>query len=141
MSQNQNLQASSPSSSLSTESSGDKQGSGGETGDHSDCPEPSPKQPRIESISQGNDLARCIGGNIQLSDAEKYELLANPFRPAADYKFPKSTTEWALSFQHWWFQLHPWLAYSKEHNGGFCTPCVIFASSGRHGSLHAGDKE
>ena len=82
MSQNKNLQTTgeglpSPSTSLSTESSGDKQGSGEETGYNSDCAEPSPKQPHIESISQGNDLARCIGGNIQLSDAEKYEFLFN----------------------------------------------------------------
>ena len=84
VSQNQNLQATgkdlpSPSTSLFMESSGDKQGSGEGTGDHSDCAEPSPKQPCTKSVSQGNDLARCIEGNIQLSDAKKYELLANPF--------------------------------------------------------------
>ena len=64
----------------------------------------------------------------------KYELLANPFQPGVDYKFPKSTTGRALSFQYRWLQLHPWLAYSEHDNGGFCTPCVLFATSGNHGS-------
>ena len=30
--------------------------------------------------------------------------------------------------------LHPWLAYSEQKNGGFCTPCVLFATAGHHGS-------
>ena len=25
--------------------------------------------------------------------------------------------------------LHPWLSYSEQENGGYCTPCVIFATS------------
>ena len=56
VSQIQNLQATgeglpSPSTSLFVESSGDKQCSGEETGDHLECAEPSPKQPCIESVS------------------------------------------------------------------------------------------
>ena len=46
-----------------------------------------------------------------LSDAEKYELLTNPFQPGADYKFPKSSAgRAALSFQRHWMQQYPWLA-------------------------------
>ena len=28
----------------------------------------------------------------------------------------------------------PWLAYSKQENGGFCLPCVLFAASEYRGS-------
>ena len=41
-------------------------------------------------------------------------LLINPFRPSGHYKFPKSTSGHALSFQHRWMQLYPWLTYSEE---------------------------
>ena len=102
--------------------------------ERSTCTPPSPKQCHTETAPNSHDLARCIGSAMCLSDAEKYELLANPFRPDANYRFPKSTTGRALSFQHRWMQLHPWLAYSEQKNGGFCTPCVLFATSGHHGS-------
>ena len=100
--------------------------------DESDCTPPSPKQPCIDSVPECHDLVRYAGSAIHLSDADKYELLANPFRPGVDYKFPKSAT--GRSFQYRWMQLHPWLAYSERKNGGFCTPCVLFAISGYHGS-------
>ena len=29
---------------------------------------------------------------------------------------------------------YPWLAYSKQENGGFCLPCVLFSTCGYHGS-------
>ena len=48
--------------------------------------------------------------------------------------FPKSAIGRALSFQYRWLLLHPWLAYSEKENDGFCTPCVLFATSGDHGS-------
>lgn len=89
-----------------------------------DCVEPPLKQPRIESSPSSHDLARYTGNRISLSDAERYELLVNPFRSSDHYKFPKSTSGRALSFQH------PWLAYSEEKNRGFCTCCVLFATLG-----------
>ena len=98
-----------------------------------ECVPPSSKQPRAAS-ADSHDLARYAGSGICLSDAKKYELLANPFRPRADYKFPRSATGRALSFQYRWMQLHPWLVYSEQKNGAFCTPCILFATSGHHGS-------
>ena len=50
----------------------------------SDCAPPSPKQPCIDSVPECHDLARYTGSAICLSEAGKYELLANPFRPGAD---------------------------------------------------------
>ena len=52
------------------------------------------------AVPECYDLARYAGTTIYLSDADKYELLANPFRLGADYKFQKSATERALSFQY-----------------------------------------
>ena len=34
------------------------------------------------------------------------------------------------SFQWQWLQSYPWLAYSREKNGGYCIPCLIFAHNG-----------
>ena len=67
--------------------------------EESECTPPSPKQSCIDSVPESHDLARCVGSTTCLSNAEKYELLANPFRPGADYRFPKNTTGRALSFQ------------------------------------------
>ena len=78
--------------------------------ERNDCASPSPKQQCIDSVPECYDLARYTGTAIYLSDADKYELLANPFRPGADYKFQKSATERALSFQYRCNQLNPWLA-------------------------------
>ena len=97
----------------------------------SDCASP-PKKSCFYSVRECHDLARYADSTIHLSDADKYQLLSNPFHPGADYKFPKSAT--GRTFQRRWLQLHPWLAYSEETNGGFCTPCVLFATSGYHGS-------
>ena len=96
--------------------------------ERSKCTPPSPKKCRTDTAPNSHDLARCVGSAMCLSDAEKYELTD------ANYRFPKSTTGRTVSFQHRWMQLHPWLAYSEQKNGGFCNPCVLFATSGHHGS-------
>ena len=33
-----------------------------------------------------------------------------------------------------WLVQSPWLAYSKQENGGFCLPCVVFSTRGYRGS-------
>ena len=63
----------------------------------------------------------------------KYNLLVNDFKPGGDYSFPKGGSRHA--FQYRWLMNFPWLAYSKQ-NGGFCLPCVLFASSEYRGSDH-----
>ena len=72
---------------------------------------PAPKQPLIDSSPEYRDVARYVQSSVPTSDAEKYQLLTDPFKPEANL----------------------WLVYSKQENGGFCIPCV-FASTGHHGS-------
>ena len=64
------------------------------------------------------------------------QLLKNHFEPPPDYKFPKGAVN-NRSFQYkWLLNFQPWLVYSKEANGGYCLPCVLFATSSTsyHGS-------
>ena len=56
----------------------------------------------------------------------------NHSKPGVNYNFPKSSGT-SRSFQYRWLIQFPWLAYSKQENGGFCLPCLIFASSGYRG--------
>ena len=87
-----------------------------------------PKRPLIGSPPENRDVARCVQSSVAISDAEKYQLLTDPFKPGANYKFPKRDN--GCAFQYRWLQLHPWLVYSKQENGGFRIPCVLFASTG-----------
>ena len=77
-----------------------------------------------------DDVASYIGASIPADS--KYQLLTNHFKPGVDYKFPKSVS--GRAFQYRWLQLYPWLVYSKQENGGYCLPCVLFASCGYHRS-------
>lgn len=56
----------------------------------------------------------------------------NHFKPHVNYTFPKSAN--GRAFQHRWLLHYPWLVYSRQENGGFCLPCVLFATRGYHGS-------
>ena len=90
---------------------------------------PAPKRPLIDSAPECRDVARYVQNSVHISDAEKYQLLTDPFKSGANYKFPKRDNGRAFQyrFQYRWLELHPWLAYSKQENGGFCIPCVLFA--------------
>ena len=59
-------------------------------------------------------------------------MLVSHFKPAANYEFSKRSG--GCSFQYHCLLKFSWLAYSKQENGGFCLPCVLFCSSGYHGS-------
>ena len=63
--------------------------------------------------------------------AHRYSLLTDHFQPSVNYNFPKGASR--RSFQHQWLQSFPWLVYSKQEDGGFCLPCVLFASHSYHG--------
>ena len=52
----------------------------------------------------------------------------NHFSPDVKYKFPRSSTS-GRSFQHHWLVRYPWLKYSKQDDGGYCLPCVMFYTS------------
>ena len=47
--------------------------------DYSDCAPPSPKQSRYDHSPECHDLAIYAGNAIGLSNADKYDLLVNPF--------------------------------------------------------------
>ena len=75
-----------------------------------------------------DDCGAVIGK--RLSDAQKIHLVDNHFHPASDYKFP--TTFMAgcnRRFKWLWLTKNNWLRYSKQSDGGFCLPCVLFSKS------------
>ena len=89
---------------------------------------PSPKQPRIEpEVSAVNvDVADLAKRRSSLTESEKYDFYCNHFTPDADYKFPR---EGSRSFLHRYLMKYNWLIYSRQENGGYCLPCVLFARS------------
>ena len=79
-----------------------------------------------------NDIAQVIDSH-SLTANTKHSLMTNHFRPDVNYIFPKGST--GHSFQFQWFLSFPWLVYCKQADGGFCLPCILFASGqGYHGS-------
>ncbi len=93
---------------------------------------PVTKHPALDKVSSPfvQDVAEVIG-SPSISCSTRHSLLNNYFQPPAYYSFPKDQT--GRSFQHQWLQRIPWLVYSKQENGGFCLPCVLFAQVGYHG--------
>ena len=81
--------------------------------------------------SDCTEIASFVGCKF-LSAESKYNLVSNHFKPSIDFAFPKSSN--GRTFQYRWLMQFPWLVYSKQENGGFCLPCVLFASSGYRGS-------
>ena len=61
-----------------------------------------------------------------MTEREKYHFYCHHFMPDLDYKFPKDKSR---SFQHQYLRKYKWLRYSKQDNGGYCLPCVLFARS------------
>ena len=92
---------------------------------------PTAKRPAIAS-SESVEIASFVSSR-SLSADSRFNLLINHFKPGTDHKFPKSSGT-GRSFKHQWLTQFPWLTYSKQENGGFCLPCLIFASSGYRGS-------
>ena len=89
---------------------------------------PSPKRHASvvsDTSAECNDVARFVGAS-NLTLARRYSLLKSHFKPGIDYSFPKGAS--GRSFQFQWLQTFPWLAYSKEENGGYCIPCVLFTT-------------
>ena len=59
-----------------------------------------------------------------IADHQKYHFIKHHFSPDLLYKFPKNSV--GRSFQHQWMRRYPWLRYSKQEDGGYCLPCVLF---------------
>ena len=79
------------------------------------CNPPVAKCPALE-ISDCSEVAIFVKPSF-ISAQSKYDLLVRHFKPAANYEFPKRSG--GRSFQHHWLLKFPWLAYSKQDNGGF----------------------
>ena len=96
----------------------------------SDSLPPSPKQPRNEQEHEVSaaytDVADLAKRRISLMESEKYNFYCNHFTPDIDYKFP---CEGGRSFLHRYLRKYSWLTYSRQENGGYCLPCVLFARS------------
>lgn len=95
---------------------------------------PAPKRPAVDNepiiTDSYDDVARFIN-RPQLSATDRYSIMNNHFRPSPNYQFPKFK---GRSFQQRWLENFPWLVYSRQDNGGYCLPCVLFTISGYHGS-------
>ena len=98
---------------------------------HESSDAPIAKRPALATL-ECIEVASFVGSRSLSADC-RYNLLMNHFKPGANYSFPKSNST-GRSFQYQWLTQFPWLAYSKQENGGFCIPCLIFASSGYCGS-------
>ena len=91
---------------------------------------PMAKYPDITIDS--SDIANVVGSSRVLSADSKYNVLVNYFKPETDYGFSKSSS--GCSFQYKYLVQFPWLVYSKQENGGFCLPCVLFSTCGYRSS-------
>ena len=78
-----------------------------------------------------NECVRAIDG---LSDAHKFDLLTNHYKPPDNFDFPKQITEKEKkhdrSFQLHWLDDYIWMVYSKTQNAPFCLACVFFGVTG-----------
>jgi len=67
-----------------------------------------------------------------LSDSEKLRVIQDHFVPEKNFDFPKVYMNGCnRSFSAGWLTTYPWLVYSKSLDGGFCLPCVLFATGSR----------
>lgn len=65
----------------------------------------------------------------ELCDDDKLKLMKNHFRPDNKFDFPVRQHRCKnLKFKLSWLDHFPWLVYSKVKNGGYCLPCVLFAT-------------
>lgn len=94
---------------------------------------PYPKRPatettRIAARRDDLDIANVFGQ--RLSSDSRYHVMKHHYdsRPSPGYSFPKSPND-GRSFKYSWLTTFPWLVYSKQENGGFCLPCVLFSST------------
>ena len=71
-----------------------------------------------------------------LSSTRKYSILSNHFRPTINFKFPSRFLDGCQrSCQFSYLDKNPWFVYSKEEDGIFCLPCVLFANKDNLGQF------
>lgn len=75
----------------------------------------------VSGVAGVSDVAAVIGGSAGISDAVKYQLLVNHFKPGPDYRFPKGAL--GRTFQYRWFQ--GLLTVSRKMGGSvFLVSCL-----------------
>ena len=69
-----------------------------------------------------------------LTAPEKLDIIDSHFKSGEDYEFPRTDmNKCNRAFRHQW--LTTYNIYSKEVDGGFCLPCVLFATKEKIGVL------
>jgi hypothetical protein len=91
-----------------------------------------PPAKRLQTVSNECDIANVVNSPSSLTAGSKYDIILNHFNPNANYNFSKGNGNRSIQFQ--WLQQFPWLVYSKQENGGFCLPCILFCTTGYRGS-------
>ena len=87
------------------------------------------------TLSHPRDIYNFINRAGQLSDADKFDLMCNVWKPGKDYNFPYVIqNKRKRRFQQQWLSNFPWLTYSAAVNGGFCINCVLFSGETTHNS-------
>ena len=76
------------------------------------------------------DIAElACGVRATKTPMEKLDACTKIFRPSENYKFPVNQMYGRnRHFRFQWLQNNSWLAYSPLKNGGYCVPCVLFAT-------------
>ena len=70
------------------------------------------------------------------SSARKFSILTNHFKPNSNFKFPSRFLDGCQrSCKYSYLQQNPYFVYSREQDGLFCLPCVLFASKTNLGQL------
>ena len=86
-------------------------------------------QPTPSASVNSYDIAEYFGRLKSLNAADTVDLIENVWKPAADYKFPKTTrpNKQSDSCKYTWLLKYDWLVYSKKRNALFCLPCLLFS--------------
>ena len=78
-------------------------------------------------IYNKNDVGLFVGKD-NLTDAEMYVLLTEPWVPPNKYRFPQVNVHRKMRSvcQHSWLSTYSWLSYSLVLQGVICRYCVLF---------------
>ena len=69
------------------------------------------------------DISKFESFLPSLNESERYRMITHCYVPEDNFVFPKHT---GRVFKKKWLKSFSWLRYSKDLNGGFCLPCVLY---------------
>ena len=83
------------------------------------------------------DIGHFDESSDQLTEYQLYDLINKLWKPGKTFQYPVTIESGKnRKFNPNWFDLYPWLDYSKYLDGIFCIPCAFFEKK----SGHADDK-